>query len=230
MHNPPVVVLVAAGLLAACSPDVIQAPEAGPPAAIRKIRGDLQRADPGVTLASQLSIEVSDSAGVPVRGAPIAWRFRSGSGQLEPLTAATDAAGKASTTVHLGSTVRDIVEVEAQVTSDSSLRTVFWVLIGDAAFGPPPVTVDASVRVGDGYFRPLSVSIPVGGRVIWTLEGAQPHFITMEAGNTSVRIHSGTPNLSGSGSYIAVFPDSGTFTFRCGFHWDTEPRGTVHVR
>ncbi len=229
MHNPPGVVLVAAGLLAACSPDVIQAPEAGPPAAIRKIRGDYQRADPGVTLASRLSIEVSDSAGVPVRGAPIAWRFRSGSGRLEPLTAVTDVAGKVSTTVHLGSTVRDIVEVEAQVTSDSSLRTVFWVLIGDAALPLPSVDPDASIRVGDGFFSPLQVTIPVGGTVVWTLEGEQAHRIGHFSGGPTVRIHEGTPHISGRGSYIAVYPDSGDFRFFCGFHQST-PHGWVRVR
>ncbi len=228
MFRLPVVLLLGAAYLIACAGDPL-APEPGPATSIRRIQGDYQRADPGVTLASRLSIEVSDSAGVPVRGAPIAWRFRSGSGRLEPVTAVTDAAGKASTTVHLGSTVRDIVEVEAQVTSDSSLRTVFWVLIGDAAFGPPPVTIDASVRVGDGFFSPLQVTIPVGGTVLWTLEGEQAHRILNWTQRPPVRIHEGSPHISGRGSYIAVYPDSGDFRFFCGFHPST-PHGLVRVR
>ncbi len=68
---------------------------------IQIVSGNQQAATPGTTLPQPLTVLVTDTAGVPVRGATVQWGL-SGPGAVAPASSPTDSTGHAATTLTLG--------------------------------------------------------------------------------------------------------------------------------
>lgn len=75
---------------------------AGPVAVVQAIAGDAQTGAAGATLGSVLTVRATDASGNPVPGAGVAWAIRTSGGSLVPLTASTDADGRAHARWTLG--------------------------------------------------------------------------------------------------------------------------------
>ena len=80
-----------------------------------------------------------------------------------------------------------------------------------------------AVDVGDNFYEPTTVTIPVGGTVTWTNGGAEPHTATARDRDA---LQSGT--LTPGESFAETFEAAGTYEYFCEFHPDME--GTVVVR
>lgn len=73
-------------------------------------------------------------------------------------------------------------------------------------------------------FTPASVTIPVGGKVVWTFEdGGTPHTVTADANSFG-----SAPNGLTSGTFEHVFGQAGTYDYHCDFH--PTMKATVTVR
>jgi plastocyanin len=80
------------------------------------------------------------------------------------------------------------------------------------------------VIVRDLAFTPATVTIPVGGSVVWDFEdGTVPHTVTADENGFG-----SAPNGLTSGSFTHVFAHAGTFVYHCDFH--PQMKGTVTVR
>ncbi len=101
-HSVPVL-LAGLTLLLSCGGDNLVLPGTGEPASVTVIQGDDQNGRVGEALAEPLVVEVLDGADRPVVGATVAVELETGTAEPEALT--TDAAGRASTVITLGSTV-----------------------------------------------------------------------------------------------------------------------------
>ena len=90
--------------LAACADSGTEPPGEPPraPAAIVVVSGGGQEGMAGSALAEAVVVRVDDAAGSPVAGATVTFSAAAGHGSADPATAATDAAGLASTTWTLG--------------------------------------------------------------------------------------------------------------------------------
>lgn len=91
-------------LLAGCAGDGLLLPKDGAPAELRMVSGDQQRAPAGDPVEDPLIVEALDGVGRPVPGAVVVFEFvdpPSGA-QLAPENTETDAAGRASAEVRLG--------------------------------------------------------------------------------------------------------------------------------
>ena len=108
-------------LVAACSGDVTL-PGDQLPAELRAVSGDQQSGTVSSPLPAPLIVEAADAGGRLVPGAAIVFRFDAGvsDGQVDPDTAVTDAAGRVSVAVRLGSPVglQLVVGRATQATSD----------------------------------------------------------------------------------------------------------------
>src|SRR3954447_14992936 len=79
----------------------------------------------------------------------------------------------------------------------------------------------AAVTIGDFFFRPQDISVPVGGSVTWTNDGTVPegHTVTGDGFDSGVLKH--------GESYSRVFATVGSFDYVCTLH--PNMRGTVTV-
>jgi trimeric autotransporter adhesin len=75
---------------------------AGPPSHLIVEAGDDQTAEVGSALPLPLTVRVVDEHGTPIPGVTVQWSTGSNGGTLAPVTAPTDAGGRASTTWTLG--------------------------------------------------------------------------------------------------------------------------------
>jgi plastocyanin len=93
-------------------------------------------------------------------------------------------------------------------------------------FVAPDAAADGTVEVGDDFFRPSTVQIAPGDRVIWRWSGANPHNVRATAGQgDSFR----SSIMRGSGArFEHVFNRAGRFTYYCDVH-PTNMRGVVEV-
>ena len=81
-----------------------------------------------------------------------------------------------------------------------------------------------TVLVKNIAFTPASVTIPVGGEVVWTFDDAGvPHTVTSDTD-----VFGSPPNGLTSGTYERVFAKAGTYAYHCDFH--PQMKGTVTVR
>lgn len=87
---------------------------------------------------------------------------------------------------------------------------------------PPPAPAQTNqVSIGDDFFSPADIQVPVGTTVTWTWSAsATLHNVTFADGTTS-------GNLSSSATFTKTFPTAGTFTFVCTLH---AMRGSVLVQ
>jgi plastocyanin len=98
------------------------------------------------------------------------------------------------------------------------------------AFGPavPTPTGPASgvivVQLGDHYYMPAELSVPVGTRVEWRNQGSQTHDVTAFDGSFR------SPTLGVSASFSHTFSDSGTYPYLCTPHAGDGMMGKVVVK
>ena len=72
-----------------------------------------------------------------------------------------------------------------------------------------------SITVGDDFFDPKTITVPVGTTVIWTTAGRNGHTVTSETGV----FDSGTaPFLREGDTFSFTFTEAGTFPYYCLFH------------
>ncbi|HVS41683.1 MAG TPA: cupredoxin domain-containing protein [Candidatus Dormibacteraeota bacterium] len=82
----------------------------------------------------------------------------------------------------------------------------------------------AAVLVKNIAFSPTSVTIPVGGKVVWTFDDAGiPHTVTSDTD-----VFGSPPNGLTSGTFERVFAKPGTYAYHCDFH--PQMKATVTVR
>jgi plastocyanin len=78
------------------------------------------------------------------------------------------------------------------------------------------------VTVGNNFFSPTSLTVPVGTTVTWVWDpGGTDHNVTFEDG-----AHSPTQS---SGAWPRTFTTSGTFAFHCTIHGAALMSGTITV-
>ncbi len=98
---------------------------------------------------------------------------------------------------------------------------------GTTAEGTPVAGVaggqTVAVDIGDNFYEPEMVAIPVGGSVTWTNGGTEPH--TATARDREV-LQSGT--LTQGESFTETFEAAGTYDYFCEFH--PNMKGTLVVQ
>lgn len=167
---------------------------AGNPSGVRIVSGNEQVAAPGATLPQPLVVDVVDGSGNAVVGAAVTWVVIAGGGSVDPTTATTDDAGRASTNWTLGSSIgthqaraivsgvgeatftataspgdpEDIVIVsgnEQQGQAGTRLADNLVVQVVDNEGNPVPgITVTWRVESGGGTVAPRTVTTDGGGR------------------------------------------------------------------
>jgi LPXTG-motif cell wall-anchored protein len=90
----------------------------------------------------------------------------------------------------------------------------------------------ASVSMGDNFYSPTTVTIPVGDSVTWTNNGQAPHTVTADNGSFD-----SSPDCPGNinscmfngDTYTRTFNSAGTFGYTCKVH-GASMSGTVVVQ
>jgi plastocyanin len=106
------------------------------------------------------------------------------------------------------------------------LSAVLVLLAGACSGGSDVTTPSASgtneVTVGNNFFSPTSLTVPVGTTVTWVWNpGGTDHNVTFADGTHS-------PNQS-SGTWPRTFTTGGTFQFHCTIHGAAVMSGTITV-
>jgi plastocyanin len=86
---------------------------------------------------------------------------------------------------------------------------------------PKPWPVKAKVKVGDDYFAPLKVKVPVHSRVrfTWLTGNANTHDVKLKKGPSGVKRFHSDPATSDF-SYSPKLRKKGTYKIICTFHED----------
>ncbi len=119
--------------------------QAGPPARLDIVSGDLQTAVVGAQLPQALVVEVMDDKGKPVEGQVVNFVVTAGGGTVFAGTALTNAEGRAQERWTLGTTARDTQRVEARAVNPSTGQALVFAAF--RAVGTPGAPA-ALVRVG----------------------------------------------------------------------------------
>ena len=86
-----------------------------------------------------------------------------------------------------------------------------------------PSSSGNAVTVGNNFYSPADLSVPVNTTVTWTwADGAAEHTVTFNSGGDS------SPRQS-SGTFQRTFAAAGTFTYFCTVHGAAVMHGTVTV-
>jgi hypothetical protein len=118
-------------LAAACGDD--PPPLGGPVLSVTAVEGDAQTAPAGAELAAPITVVVTDSAGLPVRGVTVRFRVAAGrDAQLTDSLAVTDVSGTAGVRLRLGA-AGDTVLVDATVRTQREPVARFRAVAGPAA-------------------------------------------------------------------------------------------------
>ena len=172
-----------------------------PPASITKVSGDSQSGTPGKALANPFVVEVADADGEAVAGIPVTFSVTAGGGSLSAETATTDADGRASTKLTLGSrvgvnsvraTVSGIDPVTFSTSVEPNIQVSKTVTIPVLYF----IESGALYRLAGGKSSKIAESAndvvvdPAGGKVYWITQTSE----------TTGNIHSA--NLDGSGTAV----------------------------
>jgi plastocyanin len=105
------------------------------------------------------------------------------------------------------------------------LAVAVAVVAASMTFSPPPtraatVAANASVEMGDDFFRPSSVTVAAGDTVTWT-NGGDDHTVTADDNSFD------SGNMVGGDTYRRTFDTAGSYSYVCAYHDDM--RGTVVV-
>jgi PKD repeat protein len=189
-------------LMAGCGGDNLTLPSEGEPARIEILQGHQQSAP----VSSQLPVvvRVTDTQNRPVQGATVEFVLEDdgGGGSVSPASAVTDTAGKASTTLTLGTQVGELtgqaqvlvddgsapVTAEFVATAVSANANVISMFSGDGQTGPVGSTLGAPlvVRVTDAFGNPIP-SVTVNWSVTGGGDVSAASTQTDAAGLTSVQ-------------------------------------------
>ncbi|HET6576960.1 MAG TPA: Ig-like domain repeat protein, partial [Gemmatimonadales bacterium] len=149
--------LPAVALLLSCGGGDLVLPSGNEPAAVTILEGDAQSGRVGAALADPVVARVTDAQGRPVTSVPVAFVFMGGiDATVAPDTATTDADGRASFQVVLGTEVGQ-GNAEVRVSTAAGGRTLA------APLGFSAVSTDANELVaisGDGQSAPVGGALP----------------------------------------------------------------------
>jgi plastocyanin len=81
-------------------------------------------------------------------------------------------------------------------------------------------TGSEEISIGDNFFDPEAVTVPVGTTVTWTNDGQSPHTVTEENSFDSGSIDPG-------GEFEQVFDEAGEFEYVCTIHAGQSGKVTV---
>ncbi|MDQ3493837.1 MAG: cupredoxin domain-containing protein [Chloroflexota bacterium] len=79
----------------------------------------------------------------------------------------------------------------------------------------------ASVAIADNSFSPTAVEVSVGGEVVWSHRGQNPHTVTFADDGPD------SGNLAGGETFRTTFDEAGEFSYVCEIH--PQMQGTVTV-
>jgi hypothetical protein len=197
-HPHAVAIVLASTVLTSCGGDDLVLPSEGEPAVITVVQGNGQSGRVGEALGQPLVFEVLDGANRAVPGATVVVEI---SGAVaEPDTLSTDAQGRATTEITLGSQVGEAVGAARVIAPESPVAV-------QAAFAAMAVAASANGLAGvsgDGQTGPAGTELPQplvvevtdafgnpieGVAIAWTPDGgsvSQPSTVTDGAGRTSV--------------------------------------------
>ena len=82
-----------------------------------------------------------------------------------------------------------------------------------AAFAIPAFGATKSIKIGDNFFSPKTVTVKRGTAVVWKWTGSAPHNVTVTKGPK--RFHSRTQT---KGTFKAVPHTKGTYRIVCTIH------------
>lgn len=104
--------------------------------------------------------------------------------------------------------------VDVHPVTDSSLAPLCAVLVHGASHDHEGATVPASaeVVVGDNFFRPSSLTVPIGTTVTWRYEGATAHDVVALDGSFQ------SAELRDGDTFRHTFDRAGTVTYYCSYH------------
>jgi len=165
----------------------------GSASGVQLLSGDGQTGAPGTTLPAPIVVAVSDADGNPVSGAAVTWVVTSGGGSVDPTTSTTDAAGHASTTWTLGSSV-ETNTVQAVVSG-----------VGSATFTAHAVAgAPAHIRIISGSNQSGQVGIQLGADLVVSVEDADGNAVagatvTWQVTEGGGRVAPATSTTSASG-------------------------------
>ena len=91
----------------------------------------------------------------------------------------------------------------------------------DTSAAPGDPVFPVTVSVVDFAFAPSTVQVPVGGAVVWRLDGSAPHTATSLDGGFDSGI------LQPGGEFTHRFDERGTFDYVCALH--PQMKGSVEV-
>ncbi|MDQ4006463.1 MAG: cupredoxin domain-containing protein [Actinomycetota bacterium] len=81
---------------------------------------------------------------------------------------------------------------------------------GDGGGGGTTAPGTASVKVGDDFFSPKTVSVRAGGTVTWTNNGKNPHTVTGSGFDSGM--------MTGGQKFTKTFAKAGTYSYECAYH------------
>jgi hypothetical protein len=186
----------------ACGGENLTLPSDGEPAKIAVLSGNDQRGRVGTALTELLVVQVTDSRDRPVAGASVVFEFADqASGTASPGTVTSDADGKASSQLQLGSSVGSLtgrVHVPVDAGTVPVEATFTAIALSDDANGIAAVSgQDQSGPVSTALKDPLVVRVtdkfgnPISGvEIAWAAAGggsvSQPSSVSDADGRASV--------------------------------------------
>jgi plastocyanin len=87
------------------------------------------------------------------------------------------------------------------------------VAVAAAAFAIPAFGATKTIKLGDNFFSPKTVSVKRGTAVVWKWTGSAPHNVTVTSGPK--KFHSKTQN---KGTFKAIPHTPGTYKIVCTIH------------
>jgi plastocyanin len=187
----------------------------GPPSLALASGGQGQVQEAGMSFPVLLTARVQDGFGNGIAGMTVHWTVTAGPGTVGGPTSVTGAGGGAVMGVTAGGTAGTI-----------SVIAVADTLPADTiAFSLTVTPIASVVTVGNNFFSPDTVTIPVGGAIRWSWTGG-PHNVTPETGPATFP---GSATLGAGSSYgPLVFDVAGTYTYQCTIHANMV--GTIKVQ
>ncbi|NOT09429.1 MAG: hypothetical protein HOP28_14635 [Gemmatimonadales bacterium] len=139
--------LFAAMIVASCGEEGATGPRI---ATLIAISGGGQQGAIGATLTQPLVVRLEDQAGSPVEGVTVQWRVVSGGGSISPSQSTTDADGRASASLRLGTTI-------GVNTATASIDNSSAITFSAAAVAAPPAKI--IVQGGEGQTATVSTQL-----------------------------------------------------------------------
>ena len=82
-----------------------------------------------------------------------------------------------------------------------------------AALAIPAFGATRTIKIGDNFFKPRTVTVKRGTKVVWKWTGTAPHNVTVTSGPK--KFHS---KIQTSGTFTAIPHKKGTYRIVCSIH------------